>query len=290
MSSDYFPKYPKIHGIGHVECDGLFDGEVIIQEKYDGSNVRWMVEDGNLIVGSRNIDMLENPKMFKEKPWSNLVEYLQDRIDLIAEGFVYYGEFIGSINKLRIDYETVIDVVLFDVLDKTSGKFLDYDSVFIIAAQTGFNLVKTYDIQDWKECLEDVKSRKREGIVIKNYDNQIFGKQVLDEFREISRIKKVKSKNEKYGQEESFVESFLTYPRISKMIELGMENGLSLDNTMIPFVIKSLFKDIIIEELPTAVINKKVDSLNFKVLRKLISMTGVKMFKELLNDKLKEKY
>lgn len=50
-----FKKYPKIYQVGHKETQGIFenpDDEIIIQEKVDGANFRFMFKNGKIIVGS----------------------------------------------------------------------------------------------------------------------------------------------------------------------------------------------------------------------------------------------
>jgi hypothetical protein len=292
-----FKGYPKIYHVDNEECDGLFEGAVVIQEKYDGSNIRWKVEeDGTLLVGGHFWTEDERPDLMqkytsekKEKINSYWLarEFIRKKIQqadadpVIYMGKVFFGEFIGKVNRLRIDYGVDIDVILYDIWDEGSERFDDAPWVNLQGKLMGFRTPKVYAGRDWEDALKDIKERKREGVVIKNYEKQIFGKVVLEQFKE-TMSQQFKSNRTDF--EWMLAEETVTQARVRKWMEKGRtEYGMSWNHQMIPYLLENVYRDVILEQLATFVLQmKKCKVMDFWVLRKQVVKRTVSTFEEIL--------
>jgi len=66
-----FKEYPKVYAFHKEEAQGILQGEVHAQEKYDGANASiWLGDDGRVCCGSRNFDVTD-------KPFQGFPEYVQ---------------------------------------------------------------------------------------------------------------------------------------------------------------------------------------------------------------------
>ena len=72
-----FNKYVKIRQLGHEENEDIFKNpkdDIIMEEKIDGANFRFMLSKGNIIFGSRTQE-LDDENI--EKNWSYCVKYIK---------------------------------------------------------------------------------------------------------------------------------------------------------------------------------------------------------------------
>jgi len=79
-----FERYHKIHIIGDEDNEGIFDNsedEIIIEEKMDGANFRFMIKDGVVIFGSRTRELDEDNK--NTKNFKRCIEYVREKIESI---------------------------------------------------------------------------------------------------------------------------------------------------------------------------------------------------------------
>jgi hypothetical protein len=110
-----------------------------------------------------------------------------------------------------------------------------------------------------------------EGVVVKNYEKQLFAKIVRPEFVErnaevFGGSKKPRSLN---GNDEEFVFKYCTNYRIEKVIMKQLDLGVVLDMKLMSVIIKETYNDIVEEEWREILhSNWKLD---FKNCRKLIA-------------------
>jgi hypothetical protein len=194
------PSYPKIYAIGHKFIRDLFDGPVVVQEKVDGSQFSFGVQDGKLFCRSRgqNIELPASNKLFQGA--CATVQTLFDQGKLV-EGWVYRGEAISRPKHNTLEYARVPKgfVILFDV-DKGLEDRISPQALEEVGAALGLETVPVYlheciDSREKLAALLDQESClggcKVEGVVVKNYDrfNQqdgkmMMGKLVSDAFKE----------------------------------------------------------------------------------------------------------
>lgn len=194
--------YPKIHNLGHPEVRDLFNGSVVIQEKVDGSQFSFMIDDaGELHCRSKNreINVAYPDGMF------NLAVASVKRIaDRLTPGFVYRGEYLKSPNHNHLHYGRVPNnnIVLFDVAF-AEASYCITPGLQEAANQLGLESVPVFfegevrsqdDLEELLQRESFLGSVKIEGVVVKNYsrfgrdDKPLMGKYVSPAFRETQKI------------------------------------------------------------------------------------------------------
>lgn len=280
-------KYPKIKYLGSAETKGIFDkssDEVVVQEKIDGANFRFMVKDGDLTFGSRNVPQVEN-KNYDQ--FADTIEYLEENIDKskMDRDLVYIGEATQK-HTLEYNWEEIPQLLGFDVLHRDSGLPLNWELAKEKFNKVGLAFVpilwrgkvKEWEEKDIKDFLEGSKYRKGkpEGIVIKNYerlnnfDRPLFAKVKIEEFREKAKAKfgdnKAKRTNTAY-----VVEKYLTESRIRKIIlKMIKEEGKELARPLMEDLIYRVAEDILDEHIIDLYREKKVEEIDFNVLNKMV--------------------
>ena len=86
--------YPKIYNLGHAAVTGITDGDVYVEEKIDGSQISFGVdEDGVLHIRSRGaiIHVEAPPKMFA----AGVAEILEIA-DKLRPSWTYRGEYLAK--------------------------------------------------------------------------------------------------------------------------------------------------------------------------------------------------
>lgn len=196
------PSYPSPVAIGHRSIAGLLDGPVVVQEKVDGSQISFRVdENGELFVRSKGaqINVIAPDNMF-----SNGVEAIKAVKDKLVPGFVYRGEYLKKPKHNALAYDRVPKnhIALFDVHDTNKGEefYLDMRDVAAEAERLGFDVVPVYfgvemvTVEQIRACLDRVSflgGARIEGVVVKNYalftpDHKVaMGKFVSEAFKEV---------------------------------------------------------------------------------------------------------
>ncbi len=294
-------KYPKVRALGTAEVAGIFDNiddTIYISEKFDGANVQFRLMGGELIMGSRN-----------QKVSVNGVGHCQfiglthvwDKFGFdpsqLNPDYIYYGE---SMNRHTIDYgDNVPPFIGFDILDKTTGRFLPPPEI-----QTEYELLDLYctntlwsgppdekiisDIDGWNEL--ELKSTfgdtTVEGLVIKNYDRlshygrPLFAKVVNEKFREVKNIPKPKVD---YSAEYDIMKKYCTAARLNKVVATIIECGDTVDDmTVMPVLFNLMVDDILAEHILD--IRRDVKSINFASLNKLVGQRTARLLQNYFKD------
>jgi hypothetical protein len=300
-----FSKYKKIYRIGHDETIGVLEGNVYLQEKIDGGNFRFYVSENNKIIfGSRTQQLTSNECEDSNvaKNFKRVVEYIREQtkdIDLSNyKNYIFYGEACFK-HTINYDWENMPLFLGFDVFDTNLNLFLypeiskeifrELNLKFVpgLGIKSNFNpeLINDDLVPESVYALKSSIDKQAEGIVIKNYDKQIFAKYVRDKFKE--RNAEAFGGNPKYNKIDDtnnadFVFKYSTNPRIEKVIMKQINSGHKLDMKLMGIIINGTYQDIIEEEwLEILNSNWKLD---FKNIRKLIAKRCIAVLNQMITN------
>lgn len=259
--------FPKVFSIGTDYIRDLFDGEVEITEKVDGSQLCFGKDpDGNFYMRSKGKQIF--PEV-PDKMFAAGVDYLVSIQDKIPVNHIFYCEYLQKEkhNTLKYNRMPTNHLMLFGVSDYTGTKFLDYHTISYWALEVlhidPSHLLYKGNSADmsWLISLLEKESYLGgclvEGFVCKNY-NQPFllggqpiplmaGKFVSEKFKEIHQ--KEWDGTQSKGKWELFKESYRTEARWMKSIQHLRDDGLLLNDPKdIGSLIKAVQKDIEEEE------------------------------------------
>jgi hypothetical protein len=198
--------YPKIWNLGHPQLDLLLDGPVGVQEKVDGSQFSFGVEDTPdlerpiLVICSKGADIyppVADRNLFRIAVDTAIRLFEEDKLE---PNWIYRGEAFHrpKHNTLAYNRMPVGGIVIFDI-EVGENRFLKYEDLVVWAGKLGLEVVPQFfygsieDLDQMKE-LADRESflggTKMEGVVIKNFEQYdrygkvLMGKMVREEFRE----------------------------------------------------------------------------------------------------------
>lgn len=244
------PSYTKILAIGGSGTEDALTGNVLIQEKVDGSQFSFgFNEDGQIMMRSKScpqsIDRYD--KMFKEA-----VEYIQGEVDNGLFGIVcpkdtyYYCEYLQSPkhNTLKYDRTPKNHLVLFDVLFQ--GRWGTREELENSAKNLNIDIIPELyrgpaDVEKIKSLLTTqsyLGGQIVEGVVIKNYEQNIyigghlfplFTKYVREEFKELHSVDwKIRQPKDTLAD---YVKAFAAEPRWQKAV-IHMKEAGTLTNSL----------------------------------------------------------
>lgn len=262
--TDSWHSYPKIHAIGASFIVRLFESEVTVEEKVDGSQISFGSFDGELRIKSRGKDQTNAPdKMFQIA--HDVISSLEARGDLV-DGWTYSGEYLNKPKHNTLVYDRVPkgNIAIFDI---RSGheEYLPYHQKAVEAERLGFDVVpllfkgKVLGVETLKDFLEHesfLGGPKIEGFVVKAYDQftkdgkAMMGKFVSDAFKEKHRKDWKKSNPSSLDIIAQIGEELRTEARWRKAIERRRDNGdLFNEPKDIGPLIKSIVEDTWEEEM-----------------------------------------
>ncbi len=127
-----------------------------------------------------------------------------------------------------------------------------------------------------------------EGLMIKNYDKQMFGKYVTEKFKEVNKAVFGQSKKYAANDSERLVAIYCTNPRIDKQVFKLIDQGEKLDMTMMTKLPKMVVEDIFEEHWRE--IGWSNWSINFKEFRSKVAQRCVAILRQLMtNNALNQK-
>lgn len=256
--------YPKILNLGHRYLENLFNEEVTIEEKVDGSQFSFRrVDDTNVTYRSkgREIFLPVEDKLFKAA-----VDYVEGIKNELRIGWTYRGEVFCKPKHNTLLYGRIPNnhVAVFDI-DTGEEKFLTYEEKQTEAERLGFETVpilyrgNVQDINKLKSLLEresflSTEDQKTtvEGIVIKNYTRisidgkTLMGKWVREEFKELNGTSFKNANPGNNDMIEGIVETYRHPNRWLKAVQHLKEQGLLLDE---PKDIGPLMKEVSVDVL-----------------------------------------
>jgi hypothetical protein len=277
-----FVKYSDIESYGKPENKAILDypdDEIIIEEKVDGGNGAFWIEDGVIHTASRNRDLTEqqDERTF-EVYRKDLLERLTPNKDKINPNYIYYVEWM---QKHSIFYGKEMPKVIGLEIRPIEGAFgksplylsrkikeREFEKLGVVCV----HLIGTYKAKEINNELLNSLIQKSvyydglpEGIVLKNYmrtnvyGRQMFAKIVRDDFKEVNKavfgsVKKDNSDTLK------LIEATATKPRIEKIIlKLTTEGGLKLERGLMKYLVVAVIKDVFKEEGDLILKYKEID-------------------------------
>lgn len=235
--------FPKVLHLGSVGSEHLFDNEIEITEKLDGS--QWSVGkvDGQLYMRSKGAEVYpEAPQQM----FQNAVDWSLKVADKIPNNIVIHGEFLRAPkhNALRYDSIPKNGFAIFGVRTLPENKFIDYDELVWWSEKLDCDVVPLLGagkfehdelvdkIKEWLTTESKLGGPNIEGVVIKNYEQTgLVGGQVLpilcckyvrEDFKEVN---KSNWKKDNPGTLERLAAAFSTEARWEKAVNYLRDCG-----------------------------------------------------------------
>lgn len=252
--------YPQIFNLGHKNIREIFDDDVLIEEKVDGSQFSFGHFDSILKCRSKGCQI--NPD-YPEKMFKAAVDYVKtlDFDALLKPGWTYRGEFLAKPkhNSLAYDRTPKNNIIIFDI-NPTEEEYISYEEKVKEAERIGLETVPLLyrgkinspdEIIALLERTSILGSQKIEGMVVKNYKRftldkkAMMGKLVSEAFKEVHN-KEWKSDNPgALGIVELMIAKYKTPARWDKaIIHLREANKLEGSPKDIGFLIQAIQEDI----------------------------------------------
>ena len=193
--------YPNVYQLGHKLVSNVLDGYVLVQEKIDGSQISFGIDNlGDLRIRSKNKEIdIEHPNdMFRLA-----VEWIVKNRSNLQAGWTYRGEYLQKSKHNTLAYSRVPrnNIILFDICDGLESYLpysrVKYEADFIglevvpLIAEGVFTEADILELKDeWLSRESILGGTKVEGVVIKNYNvftaekKVAMAKLVRDDFRE----------------------------------------------------------------------------------------------------------
>ncbi|MCK5625057.1 hypothetical protein KAI04_04395 [Candidatus Pacearchaeota archaeon] len=296
-----FHKYTKIYIIGHEENQEIFqdpEDDIIIEEKIDGANFRFYInEHGQIIFGSRAQELSEDKEHKYAKNFQRCIEFISDKlyndkIDLsLYKNMIFYGECCVK-HSLSYDWDKIPPYLGFDIRKKDESyiPFIECQDVFLELGLPFVPVIKICKAKDITNINEDMvpiskySLNQAEGIVFKNYDKQIFAKFVTDKFKE--KNSEAFGGTPKYGvgDDAKIVLKYCTNARIDKMVFKLLDEECKLEMAMMKFLPNRVFDDMIEENYNEIVHNREYKSINFQNCRKLVTKRCLNVLKQIITN------
>ena len=262
------PRYTKVLNLGSFGTQEALKGEVAVQEKVDGSQFRFGVDDdGALRIGTRRTELIEGVEIGMFQKGYDYVKSIESKIrELEGSNIWFFCEYLYRPKHNTLAYESVPQncIVLFDAT--IGGGFVDRGNLERIAEHIGVDVIPEFFRGNGTtvDSLKEYHARESylgkelvEGVVIKNYNMNIniggqlfplFTKLVRDEFRE-KHSKNPDHKPRKAGVDE-YIMSFRNENRWTKAVQHMRDDGkLAEEPRDIGELIKRVHKDIEEEEM-----------------------------------------
>lgn len=259
--------FPKILHLGHKQIKDIFDGEVEITEKVDGSQLGFGKINGELFVRSKGKEQdLDNP----DKMFEGAVEFVKTIADKLPDNIALYGEWLNKPkhNVLAYDQTPKNGIALFGVCDPITQEHLGMDEISAWAERLGVDTVPllfkgetnaqvVLDMVDKTDSF--LGGQKIEGVVVKAYKPWLFmgkipltvmsGKYVSEAFKEV-HAKDWKKEHTGKGKLEVLISQYRSKARWNKAIQHLRDNG-ELENSPkdIGAIIKEVRVDVTAEEM-----------------------------------------
>lgn len=289
--------YSKVWALGHREIEGIFEDNVIVQEKIDGSQFSFGIIDDVLYMRSRGKELiLDTP----EKMFEIAVQEVMERWPLLTPGYIYRGEYLQTPkhNTLAYDRVPLGHIMLFDVMTGTEY-YMNPTALAAEAARLGFECVPLLaediriwsadDVKDFLEMPSVLGGQKVEGVVVKNYtrftrDGKLMcGKYVSEKFKEIHGGEWRKNNPSSKDITSKIIETYQTPARWEKSIQHLEERG-ELQNA--PQDIGPLMKEVNMDILEEC--GEEIKEILFKHYWKAISRGLTRGLPEWYKERLLE--
>ncbi len=257
--------YPNVYQLGHKLVSNVLDGYVLVQEKVDGSQISFGIDNlGDLRIRSKNKEIdIEHPNdMFRLA-----VEWIVKNRSNLQAGWTYRGEYLQKSKHNTLAYSRVPrnNIILFDICDGVES-YLPYSEVKAEAERIGLEVVPLIAEgelteanilarkDEWLSRESILGGTKVEGVVIKNYNVFTAEKKVAMAKIVRSEFKEQNSSNWKDEHPtlqdivQRLIETYRTEARWSKAIQHLRDSGeLQGEMKDIPLLMKEVSADVLKE-------------------------------------------
>jgi tetratricopeptide (TPR) repeat protein len=288
--------YPKIWNFGHPQIKDIFKGEVVVEEKVDGSQFSFGVFDGELKCKSKNQRLMIDapPKMFESAVKS---AQLISASKLFKKESTYRCEYLEKPKHNVLAYDRVPrnHLIIFDV-DKGFQDYMSHAEKESHAHDLGLECVpKLYEglvesYEDFKNLLKNISilgGQTIEGMVFKNYSmfgndqKVLMAKFVCEKFKEQHNKDWKKNNPTKKDLIFEIGQALRTEARWEKAI-IHLKEAGKLENSPkdIGVLLKEINKDVLEE------CREEISEKLFKYAWKKISRMIVRGFPEWYKEQL----
>lgn len=288
-------KYTKVKNRG-FDLEKYISRGLYIQEKLDGSNASFTINDNNEFeVFSRRTKLDPHNTLNDFYNWAhNLYESLNSLEEKLLKEYILYGEWLVK-HKVNYKDSAYKEFYLFDIYSKEHDEYLGLEDVenvanllklkqpeiFEVITPENIHNVNLSDLLSYKgKSKLTVPKNTGEGIVIKylngKKESEDYFKLVTEEFKEIHRQKMAKPK----PSDNCLADYAITDSRLRKMIYRAVDEGrlreddIQLENfsKVIKEVGDQFTKDIIEEELDNMlkVLDKQIKRKIPNILRPML--------------------
>lgn len=308
----WLPRYVHIERLGSVECDGLLDGEVIVQEKLDGANltVARDPDTGRVLIASRNT-LLYGPDSMEATGFNGAVEYVLARCDgglgstlgalfLEHPTWILRGEWLTR-HAIAYPADALRKLYVFDVEDFYDGArwYVHPDTWRPVVERCGFLAVPEL----WRGVgtAEQIGAMavgesliapgvQREGVVVKRYDFRnrfgriTFGKVVSADFRAKNVATQGATRNDAW---EIRLAALATPAFVLKTIRTIEDSvGRRLEIREMPRVLETVWHDLVTEEVYGLSKKHKGLRLDFGVAKRAVAAAAREAALDYFNGQL----
>jgi len=299
-----FMKYPKIFAVGHDENKDLLTeptDKIVLQEKIDGGNFRFMFNDGNIIFGTRTQQMTSSTgeEVNVNKNFKRCLTFVKMTIPpkMIKkyERLIFFGECVIK-HSMDYDWDAIPPYLGFDIYDIKTERMLDVDKATSIFKDLHLPFVPIIETLTAKDIIEhgiDEKlipisayppkanpTQRAEGVVFKNYNNGIMAKIVSSSFKEENA--KVFGGTPKFEETDTgkIVARFCTNARIEKIVFASIDEGNKLEMKLMNTLPRQVFDDIWEENMKELL--KKYSEIRPKDMNRLIAKRCVSVLNQII--------
>lgn len=230
--------YSEVCQLGHKMIEGLLSGPVVVEEKVDGSQFSFGLIDGELLVRSKNKQMIIDAP---EKMFNLAIATVKEIAPLLHPGWTYRAEFLGKPKHNTLVYERVPkhNIIGFDVMTENAEEYLtpaekraEFDRLGLECVPCYFEgMITSMEVfADWINR-PSILGGKIEGVVIKNYalftaeKKVAMGKYVREDFKEVHAVEWRKSNPTAGDIVDQLIERYRTPTRWQKAVQHLRENG-----------------------------------------------------------------
>jgi len=234
-----FSAYPKVWNLGHPSVADILLDDVIVEEKVDGSQFSFGVDEtGEIRIRSKGVVMnVEAPEGMFQKA----VATVKDLAPILHPGWTYRGEFLQQPKHNALAYDRVPAhyIILFDVTTGTE-EYMPRAQKEQEAARLGLEIVpvifegKITSLDFFKSLLKQTSilgGQQIEGVVVKNAGRfgkdgkPLFGKFVSEAFREVHKGEWKKANPMSVDIIDQLVARYRTPARWAKAVQHLRERG-----------------------------------------------------------------
>lgn len=257
--------YPNVYQLGHKLVSNVLDGYVLVQEKIDGSQISFGIDNlGDLRIRSKNkeIDIEHPDDMFRFA-----VEWIVKNRSNLQAGWTYRGEYLQKPKHNTLAYSRVPNnhIIIFDICDGLESYLpysrVKYEADFIglevvpLIAEGVFTEADILELKDeWLSRESILGGTKVEGVVIKNYNvftaekKVAMAKLVRDDFREQNATNWKAAKPSTEDVVQKLIDTYRTEARWQKAVQHLRDSGeLQGEMKDIPLLMKEVSNDVVKE-------------------------------------------